>query len=167
MLTACATLVSESSSLECSSMNLRAFQISTGSARSLFCNLACLDSCVGDIFITPKPVNAGWSEDAHHPLSSTSLILGTPGTLGPSRPSNFCNEKAKRCKASCGAIASLGESHGNLWKKISEEVKTNAIPNRSLCPLDDGAVCTNHCAMFQRAGMAIAPRLLQNGSSST
>ena len=33
MLTAFATLLSESSSAECSSMNFRAFQISTGSAR--------------------------------------------------------------------------------------------------------------------------------------
>jgi hypothetical protein len=77
-LTACATLVSESSSLECSSMNFRAFQISTGSARSPFCNLIFLDSCVSDIFITPKPVNAGGGDDAHHPLSNACLILSRP-----------------------------------------------------------------------------------------
>src|SRR5438874_10926517 len=82
MLTACATLVSESSSLECSSMNLRAFQISTGSARSLFCNLACLDSCVGDIFITPRQAKVAGSKVADPPWPGLILFWGSRGFQG-------------------------------------------------------------------------------------
>jgi len=40
--------------------------------------------------------------------------------------------------------------------EIPKEVKTNAIPNRSWYPLDNGAVCTDHRAMSKRAGVAIA-----------
>src|SRR5437868_8731264 len=123
MLTACATLVSESSSLECSSMNLRAFQISTGSARSLFCNLACLDSCVGDIFITPKPVNAGWSEDAHHPLSSTSLNLGLRElyrllgrAIFATRRPNDAKRVAARSLALGKAMESYGRKSPRRWR---------------------------------------------------
>jgi hypothetical protein len=46
--------------------------------------------------------------------------------------------------------------------EIPKEVKTNAIPNRSWCPLDNGAVCADHRAMSKRAGVAIAYSSPQN-----
>jgi hypothetical protein len=97
-----------------------------------------------------------WPERGRSPSLAQCLSdFWAAGTLEPSRPSNPCNEKAKRCKASCGAIASLRESHENLWNKIPKGGDTNAIPDCSCCRLDDGAVCANHCAMFKRARMAI------------
>ncbi len=73
---------------------------------------------MGDIFTTPKPVNADWSEAAHHLLPSAYLILGWRKRLVRSRQSNFCKEKAKQCEADCGVIASLKKSQKNLWKRI-------------------------------------------------
>jgi len=57
MWTDSATSVSEIFSPKCSRMNLRAFQISAGSARSPFWELSQIICVAGVIFITPQAVN--------------------------------------------------------------------------------------------------------------
>src|SRR5439155_9386254 len=107
MLTACATLVSESSSLECSSMNLRAFQISTGSARFPFCNLTCLDSFVGDIFTNPQ-ASQSWLERGRSPFLVECLSdFESAETSGLLTDAIFAKRKPSHAKRIAAQPASL------------------------------------------------------------
>ena len=66
-----ATWVSESSSSECSWMKFRAFQISTGSARLRFGNVACVNRFAGGGIIIIMP----------HQAATETLMLSVPWQL--------------------------------------------------------------------------------------
>ena len=94
MLTVFATFLKESGSPECFSINFRAFQISTGSARG-FGVVSC-GPYVSSILIIPESSESRLGAWRCAFLANSSPNLGVLGKTAAFILSNFCKEKAKQ-----------------------------------------------------------------------